>query len=89
MIFGKLEKPSLKGILDLSPREVAILVPLLLLTLYYGFHPQPILDSSQAMVDNMMPTLTASASPQAAALTGPSAPILRKAANAAAMPSQN
>ena len=63
VVFGKLEKVSLKGILDLSPREVAILAPLLLLTLYYGFHPQPILDSSQATVDGMMKTFAASAAP--------------------------
>ena len=53
IIFGKLEKPSLKGILDLSPREIAILAPLVLLTIYYGVHPAPIIDASQAAVDRV------------------------------------
>ena len=49
IIFGALEKPSLAAIQDLSWREIAILVPLILLTLYYGVHPAPILNASQAV----------------------------------------
>ena len=59
IIFGKLEKASLRSILDLSGREVAILAPLLLLTVYYGVHPQPVLDASQATVDGMVKTMAA------------------------------
>jgi len=62
------------SILDLSPREVAIMAPLLLLTLYYGFHPQPILDASQATVDGMVKTLTAAA-PHAATVKAASAAV--------------
>jgi NADH-quinone oxidoreductase subunit M len=51
VILGKLEKASLKDILDLSPREMAILVPLVLLTLYYGIHPAPVIKASMASVD--------------------------------------
>ena len=50
IIFGVLEKPSLAGILDLSPRELAMLAPLLILTIYYGVHPGPVLDASAATV---------------------------------------
>ncbi len=39
VIFGELEKPSLKTMTDLSAREVAILAPLVVLTIYYGMHP--------------------------------------------------
>ena len=85
VIFGKLEKASLQGMLDLSRREVAILVPLLLLTVYYGFHPQPILDSSQATVDNMMKTFTASA----ASRSTTSLASARPAPAAALTPSQD
>ena len=90
VVFGKLEKVSLKGILDLSPREVAILAPLLLLTLYYGFHPQPILDSSQATVDGMMKTFAASAAPRSstAASLG-AAPTAVRAAAANPTPTQD
>jgi NADH-quinone oxidoreductase subunit M len=39
VIFGSLTKADLKSILDLSPREVAIFVPLILLTLWMGIYP--------------------------------------------------
>ena len=61
VIFGKLEKPLLAGILDLSVREMVILVPLIVLTIYYGFHPQPVIDASMASVDNIAKTLQAAA----------------------------
>ncbi|ACK51846.1 proton-translocating NADH-quinone oxidoreductase, chain M [Methylocella silvestris BL2] len=50
VVFGVLDKPALRNILDLSPREAAIFAPLVALTLYFGFHPKPVLDSSAASV---------------------------------------
>jgi len=50
VIFGVLDKPSLQVILDLSIRERAILAPLAVLTIYFGFHPGPVLDSSAASI---------------------------------------
>ncbi len=61
VIFGKLEKPSLAGILDLSPREIVLLVPLIVLTIYYGFHPAPVIDASMAAVDRIANTVQAAA----------------------------
>ena len=52
--FGKLEKADLKGILDLEPREVAILAPLLILVLWMGLWPQPFLDVMDASVTNLL-----------------------------------
>jgi NADH-quinone oxidoreductase subunit M len=54
IIFGALEKANLKAMLDLSPREIAIFTPLVLLTLYYGIHPGPILDGCAASVTNLI-----------------------------------
>ena len=54
VIFGVLDKASLKSILDLSPREIGILAPLVVLTIYYGFNPAPILNASQATVDGIV-----------------------------------
>ncbi|WP_454917176.1 NADH-quinone oxidoreductase subunit M [Xanthobacter sediminis] len=51
VIFGKLEKESLKSILDLSPREVAIMVPLVLITILFGVWPAPILDMTSHAVN--------------------------------------
>jgi len=39
VIFGALEKADLKSILDLSPREIAIFAPLVVLTLWMGVYP--------------------------------------------------
>ncbi len=54
VIFGVIEKPGLMGILDLNGREIAILAPLLVLTLYYGVHPQPIIDASSASIEALI-----------------------------------
>jgi NADH-quinone oxidoreductase subunit M len=54
VIFGVIEKSSLLGIQDLNLREIATLAPLLILTVYYGIHPQPILDASAASVDALL-----------------------------------
>ncbi|HKH81929.1 MAG TPA: NADH-quinone oxidoreductase subunit M [Methylovirgula sp.] len=54
IIFGVLEKPILKSILDLSPREIAVLAPLFLLTIYYGVHPGPILDGTATSVAQLI-----------------------------------
>ena len=54
VIFGVIEKPNLMGIADLSGREIAILAPLLVLTVYYGVHPQPIIDASSASIDALI-----------------------------------
>jgi len=51
VIFGKLEKENLKTILDLSPREVTILVPLVLITILFGVWPAPILDMTSHAVN--------------------------------------
>ena len=51
VIFGALTKDSLKGILDLDGRELAVLVPLVVLTILFGFYPAPILDATAASVN--------------------------------------
>jgi len=54
VIFGVLEKPSLRAITDVSPREAAILLPLVALTLLFGFYPAPLLDVTSASVANLV-----------------------------------
>jgi len=39
VIFGALTKDTLKGLADLSPREVAVFAPLAVLTLWMGIYP--------------------------------------------------
>ncbi|HEX3215989.1 MAG TPA: NADH-quinone oxidoreductase subunit M [Aestuariivirgaceae bacterium] len=71
VIFGALTKDSLKGILDLDAREIAILVPLVILTIFFGFYPAPILDATAASVtlltDNFSKAISSTAALVAAA----------------------
>ncbi len=68
VIFGALEKPSLKGLLDLNMREVAILAPLVILTIFYGVYPAPVLDVTAASVKNLVANYEAALKPAAAML---------------------
>jgi NADH-quinone oxidoreductase subunit M len=70
IIFGVLDKPSLKDILDLSGREIALLAPLLALTIYYGVHPGPILDSSAASVQALINNFNDATATTKAAMAG-------------------
>jgi NADH-quinone oxidoreductase subunit M len=66
VVFGPLEKPSLKTLSDVSPREIAILLPLVLLTILFGFYPAPILDVTAVSVKALVGSLEAAS--QAAAV---------------------
>jgi NADH-quinone oxidoreductase subunit M len=68
IIFGALEKANLRGILDLSPREIAIMAPLVLLTIFYGFYPAPVLDVTAASVKNLVQNYQAAQQTSAASL---------------------
>ena len=50
VIFGALERPSLAAMKDLTVREFVILAPLVVLTVYFGIYPKPVLDMSEASV---------------------------------------
>jgi NADH-quinone oxidoreductase subunit M len=54
VIFGTLEKENLKSILDLSRRELAIFIPLVVLTILFGVYPSPIMDVTAASVDQLI-----------------------------------
>jgi NADH-quinone oxidoreductase subunit M len=54
VIFGALEKPKLAAITDLGYREVAIFAPLVILTILFGFFPNPVLNLSSASVDALL-----------------------------------
>ena len=54
IVFGKLEKPSLAAITDMNAREIAILAPLVVLTILLGFYPKPVLDTTSTAVNAML-----------------------------------
>ena len=67
--FGALEKPSLKAITDVTPREIIVLAPLVILTIFFGFYPAPILDVTAVSVKALVASLEAAG--QAAAAAAP------------------
>jgi NADH-quinone oxidoreductase subunit M len=54
MIFGALEKANLREIMDLSPREIAILAPLVVLTIFFGVYPAALLDVTALSVKKLV-----------------------------------
>ncbi|HSX76179.1 MAG TPA: NADH-quinone oxidoreductase subunit M, partial [Shinella sp.] len=54
VIFGALEKESLKSLLDLDLREKLLLYPLVILTIFYGVYPAPVFDATAASVDALL-----------------------------------
>jgi NADH-quinone oxidoreductase subunit M len=54
IVLGALEKASLKSILDLSGREIAILAPLVVLAIFFGFYPTPVMNVTSAAVDHLV-----------------------------------
>jgi NADH-quinone oxidoreductase subunit M len=59
VVYGVLDKPSLQGITDLNRREIITLAPLLLLVIYYGVQPGPILDAFAAPTDTLLRSVEA------------------------------
>jgi NADH-quinone oxidoreductase subunit M len=72
VIFGELEKPELKAILDLDRREIAFFVPLIVAVIWMGVYPSTFLDlihpSVQNLVDNYQAAIKAAEAAQAQAL---------------------
>jgi NADH-quinone oxidoreductase subunit M len=68
VVFGALVKPSLQTIKDLTLRECLTLVPLLALTILFGFYPKPVLDMSAASVQQLVTNYSHALTTQAAAL---------------------
>ncbi|MCW8861492.1 MAG: proton-conducting transporter membrane subunit, partial [Rhodospirillales bacterium] len=54
VIFGRLTKEDLKGVLDLNAREVAIFAPLIFVTIWMGVYPIPFLDVMHVSVANLI-----------------------------------
>jgi NADH-quinone oxidoreductase subunit M len=54
IVFGALTKESLKSMLDLSPREKAVIYPLVVLTIFFGVYPAPVFNVTTASVDALI-----------------------------------
>jgi NADH-quinone oxidoreductase subunit M len=60
VVFGALTKDSLKGLLDLSVREKAVIYPLVILVIFFGVYPAPILDATATSVEALVSNVAAS-----------------------------
>jgi NADH-quinone oxidoreductase subunit M len=75
VIFGGLVKPALKALQDMTPREIGIMVPLVVLTIALGFYPAPVLDVEAVSVRKLVTSYEAAVQPApAAAKPAPAAP---------------
>ena len=54
VIFGKTNNNKLKDILDLNFSEVSILSVLAIITIFFGFYPQPIIDTMSISVNELI-----------------------------------
>ncbi|MEI9993294.1 MAG: NADH-quinone oxidoreductase subunit M [Rhizomicrobium sp.] len=54
VVFGELVKPALQTIKDLNAREIAILAPLVVVTIAMGIYPKPVFDVTSASVANLI-----------------------------------
>jgi NADH-quinone oxidoreductase subunit M len=54
VIFGALVKPALQTIQDLNAREVAILAPLVVITILLGIYPKPVFDVTTPAVAKLI-----------------------------------
>ncbi len=68
MIFGELDKPGLRGISDMSLREIAVMAPLVVLTILFGVYPAPVLDVTAMSVKKLVSNYEAAVRPTAALL---------------------
>jgi NADH-quinone oxidoreductase subunit M len=54
VIFGELTKDSLKAMMDMNRREIAVFLPLVLITLWMGIYPNSFLDPMAPAVDKLI-----------------------------------
>ena len=75
MIFGTLDKPSLKAITDMGPREIAVIAPLVFFTILFGIYPAPVLDVTARSVKELIVRYEAAVkAPRTAGLPAPAQP---------------
>ena len=70
VIFGKLTKDNLKKITDLTPREIAVFAPLIVLVFWMGIYPSSFLDVMHVSVDNLVQQMKVAQSASGAMLAG-------------------
>jgi NADH-quinone oxidoreductase subunit M len=70
-MFGKLDKPENQSLTDLTFREVATLVPLVVLCFWIGIYPKPVFDVMERPVDKLVRQIGRTYYPAEASLEAP------------------
>jgi len=70
VIFGKIVHDSVKSMPDMNYRELAYFVPLIVLVLWMGLYPVPVLDMLHATVSHLVDQVSTSKLPAAELLAG-------------------
>ncbi|MBU1212735.1 MAG: NADH-quinone oxidoreductase subunit M [Alphaproteobacteria bacterium] len=68
VVFGALEKASLKAIPDMNAREITIMAPLVILTILLGFYPALLLDVMAVSVKQLVMNFEAAVAQSTAAV---------------------
>jgi len=70
VIFGKITNDKVKAMHDMTPREIGYFIPLVILVLWLGFYPTPVLDILHSTVSHLIGQVSHSKLPDAALLAG-------------------
>ena len=54
VVFGKLVNEDLKQLTDLNKSEIVILISLAIPTLFFGFYPEPLMNTIEVSVKNLI-----------------------------------
>ena len=54
VIFGELKNKDLKNLVDLSKSEIIILATLAIPSLYFGFYPEPLINTVEVSISNLI-----------------------------------
>ncbi len=57
VMFGKLDKEENQKLVDLSVREIAVLVPIVLFIVFIGVYPKPFLKKMEPTVNKLIETV--------------------------------
>jgi NADH-quinone oxidoreductase subunit M len=84
VFFGKVTNPKNENLADLSPREVACFVPLLILAFAIGLYPKPLFQILEKPMNNLVMTVR---NPQQAPVNA-AVPVVVPETNAAVVAAQ-
>jgi len=70
MIFNRLDKPENEGLRDLTPRELIVLIPLLVGIVWMGLYPKPVLEKMEPAARHYLETIRPGETIPGAAIAG-------------------